>query len=73
LSVLICGPEAKTWTHATIADALTGLARTHGEAAIMLARLYELARYAPLNEPLTTAELAEARRLVCGLAGVAQL
>lgn len=71
LSVLICGPEAKTWTHATIAEALTNLARTHGEAAVMLARLYELARYAPLNEPLTPDELSEARRLVCALAGVA--
>ena len=70
LSVLICGPSAKTWTHNTIAGALADLATTHGEVAVMLARLYELARYAPLNEPLTTAELAEARRLVCGLAGL---
>ena len=73
LSVLICGPEAKTWTHATIAEALTGLARTHGEAAVMLARLYELARYAPMSEPLTPDELSEARRLVCALAGVANV
>ncbi|HEY3787997.1 MAG TPA: DUF4129 domain-containing protein, partial [Urbifossiella sp.] len=70
LSVLICGPRAKTWTHNTIAGALTELAATHGETAIMLARLYELARYAPLDEPLTTAELTEARRLVCTLAGL---
>ena len=53
LSVLICGPSAKTWTHNTIADALAELAATHGETAVMLARLYELARYAPLDEPLT--------------------
>jgi hypothetical protein len=71
LSVMICGPEAKTWTHATIAEVLSGMARTRGEAATMLARLYELARYAPLSEPLTVNELSEARRLVCGLAGVA--
>ena len=70
LSVLICGPTAKTWTHNTIAEALSELAATHGETAVMLARLYELARYAPLNEPLSTAELAEARRLVCSLAGL---
>jgi hypothetical protein len=70
LSVLICGPSAKTWTHNTIADALADLAKTQGETAVMLARLYELARYAPLEEPLTTAELAEARRLVCALAGL---
>ena len=70
LSVLICGPSAKTWTHNTIADALSELATTHGETAVMLARLYELARYAPLDEPLTRDELMEARELVCGLAGV---
>jgi hypothetical protein len=70
LSVLICGPSAKHWTHNTIADALTDLAATHGETAVMLARLYELARYAPLDEPLTTDEVTEARKLVCTLAGV---
>ena len=70
LSVLICGPAAKTWTHHTIAEALADLATTHAEAAMILARLYELARYAPLDEPLTAAEIAEARRLVCRLAGV---
>ncbi len=70
LSVLICGPGAKTWTHTTIADELTALAATHGETALKLARLYELARYAPLDEPLTRAEIIEARRLVCDLAGV---
>lgn len=70
LSVLICGPSAKTWTHNTIAQALADLATTHGETATMLARLYELARYAPLEEPLTAAEVAEARRLVCRLAGL---
>jgi hypothetical protein len=70
LSVLICGPSAKTWTHSTIADALSDLATTHAETAVMLARLYELARYAPLNEPLTRDEVIEARKLVCQLAGV---
>ena len=70
LSVLICGASAKMWTHNTIAPALADLARTHLDTAMMLARLYELARYAPLDEPLTTAEIAEARRLVCRLAGI---
>ena len=70
LSVLICGPGARTWTHSTVADELTALAATHGGAALKLARLYELARYAPLDEPLTRAELIEARRLVCDLAGM---
>ena len=70
VSVLICGPAAKTWTHSTIAEELIALAATHGETAVKLARLYELARYAPLDEPLTRAELLEARRLVCDLAGM---
>jgi hypothetical protein len=70
LSVLICGMVAKNWTHNTIAGALADLATTHGETAVMLARLYELARYAPLDEPLSRDELMEARELVCGLAGV---
>ena len=70
LSVLLCGPAAKTWTHSTIADELSALAATHGDTAVKLARLYELARYAPLDEPLTRAELLEARRLACDLAGV---
>ncbi|MBM3980497.1 MAG: hypothetical protein FJ304_09440 [Planctomycetes bacterium] len=70
LSVLICGPGAKTWTHSTIADELSALVKTHGATAVKLARLYELARYAPLDEPLTRDELLEARRLVCDLAGM---
>lgn len=70
LSVLLCGPSAQTWTHNTIAGALAELALTHGAEAVVLARLYELARYAPADEPLTPAEVAEARRLVCGLAGM---
>jgi len=70
LSVMLCGPRARTWTHNTIAAALVDLAATHGETAVLLARLYELARYAPLDEPLSTAELSEARRIVCALAGL---
>lgn len=70
LSVLICGPSARTWTHTTVADALSELAASQAETAMLLARLYELARYAPIDEPLTQDELAEARHLVCSLAGV---
>jgi hypothetical protein len=70
LSVMLCGPGAKTWTHATIAGELTSLARSEPETALKLARLYELARYAPLDEPLTRTELLEARRLACELAGI---
>ncbi len=70
LSVLICGPAARMWTHSTIAEALTNLAITQGEVAVKLARLYELARYAPLDEPLTRNEVIEARHIVCDLAEV---
>jgi hypothetical protein len=70
LSVLICGPAAKVWTHGTIASALSHLAVSHEETAMKLARLYELARYAPFNEPLSRHEIIEARSLVCDLAGV---
>lgn len=69
LSVLLCGEVAKTWTHTTIAGALSEVALAEPARAMMLARLYELARYTPIEEPLTTAELAEARLLVCRLAG----
>lgn len=70
LSVRSCGAEARTWTHGTIAQALTALAATHGETAVLLARLYELARYAPLDEPLGRDDLAEGRDIICQLAGV---
>ena len=70
LSVLICGPSAKTWTHHTIAAALADIAVSQGETAVLLARLYELAKYTPTDEALTTADLAEARRIVCRLAGL---
>jgi hypothetical protein len=70
LSVLLCGAGAKTWTHSTIADELSRLAESEPDAALKLARLYELARYAPLDEPPTRAELLEARRLACELAGL---
>ncbi len=46
------------------------VAAPNGDVAVKLARLYELARYAPLDEPLSRAEIIEARRLACDLAGV---
>ena len=70
LSVLFCGAAAKMWTHSTIAEALNQLAITHEDVAVKLARLYELARYAPLDESLSRIEVIEARHLVCDLAGV---
>lgn len=69
-SVRLCGPAARNWTHATIAGAWVGRGRVDPATARRLARLYELARYAPVDEPLTPAELAEARVRVGELAGV---
>ncbi|WP_439622807.1 hypothetical protein [Gemmata sp.] len=69
LSVLLCGPAARNWTHGTIAAALADVAARDPRAGTGLARLYELARYAPLDEALTNGELAEARTLACSLAG----
>ena len=70
LSVRLCGPIAKNWTHVTITRALADRSTLTRETAGILARLYELARYTPPDEPLTASELAEARRLTCHLAGV---
>src|SRR5262249_10935361 len=47
LSVLICGPAARMWTHGTIASALADLATTPSEAAVILAPPHEPARYPP--------------------------
>jgi hypothetical protein len=72
LSVLVCGTGAKAWNHVTIAAALGRAVGTAGEAAAEpLARLYAVARYTPADEPLPEAALAEARRHLSCLAGVA--
>jgi hypothetical protein len=75
LSLLILGAPARTWNHIDIAFALGeragGPSAEKRQAADRLASLYEEARYAPEDEPLTAAELAEARRNRCYLAGVA--
>jgi len=70
LSVLVCGGGARTWNHFTIAAALERAA-PHAEAlAEPLARLYEVARYTPANEPLPPGAIVEAREYLCELAGV---
>lgn len=70
ISVLICGDGARVWNHQTIADAFRQ--NVHGAApfADPLARLYALARYSPVNEPIAPADIAEARGYLCRLAEV---
>jgi hypothetical protein len=75
LSLLLLGPAARTWNHRDIATGMgataPGATPEKQAAADRLADLYEAARYAPEREPLTGEALAEARRNLCFLAGVA--
>ena len=70
LSVLICGDSARVWNHLTIADAFRENVPGAAPFANPLARLYALARYAPANEPISAADIAEARGYLCRLAEV---
>jgi hypothetical protein len=74
LALLYFGLDARSWNHREIAAGLAGQADTteaRRHAADELAWLYEQARYAPAGEPFSGAELADARRHLCYLAGVA--
>jgi hypothetical protein len=71
LSLLHFGPVARNWNHRTIAEKLGGTDEERRRAAGDLAQWYELARYAPVEEPLTNEALTAARRDLCFLAGVA--
>ncbi len=70
LSVLICGDGARVWNHMTIADAFRENVPGAAPFADPLARLYALARYSPANEPISPADIAEARGYLCRLAEV---
>jgi hypothetical protein len=70
LSVLECGPQARTWNHVTIADGLRAAVPDSAPYADALARSYEFARYTPESEPITDAFIAEARGHLCRLARV---
>jgi hypothetical protein len=74
LSLLRLGAAARTWNHLDIAAALGAMAAGGSaarRAAARLAALYEEARYAPEEGPLPGPALAEARRDLCFLGGVA--
>jgi hypothetical protein len=75
LALLVLGPAARAYHHLEVAGQLGQQpaldAERRREAADHLARVYEKARYAPVDEPLPDEELASARRELCLLAGVA--
>jgi hypothetical protein len=64
------GEEARTWNHRVIADEFAETRPVYAEPANELAGLYERARYAPLDEDLTTGEFSDARRDLRTIAGV---
>ena len=75
LALRLLGLDARHRHHLDLADRLGGPAELgdpdRRRAAGHLAHLYELARYAPEDEPLPEAEMAAARRDLSFLAGAA--
>jgi hypothetical protein len=75
LALRLLGLDARHRHHLDLADRLGGPAEGgdwgRRRAAGHLAHLYELARYAPADEPLPEAEMAAARRDLSFLAGAA--
>jgi hypothetical protein len=69
LSLLRLGLPARAWNHREIAARLGG-DESQRRAAGLLADLYEQARYAPADEPLSPEALAEFRRDLGFLAGM---
>ena len=69
-SVHLLGPEARHWTHAKIAQALHQKAAWQKEQIEELARLYELARYAPEARKLPPEVWIQGRHILCLWAGV---
>ena len=70
LSVLLVGSPARAFSHEAAAAALRAAVPAAADAAGPLADAYALARYTPADHPLTDADLLDARRLLCRLAGV---
>jgi hypothetical protein len=74
LALLRLGPEAGTHHHRDLADRLAeregGDPARSRQAADLLAWLYEQARYAPADGPLSSEEIVEARHALRFLAGV---
>jgi hypothetical protein len=71
LALLRLGPAARNRNHREIAAGLGGTDQSLRHPAERLAGLYEQARYAPPDEALPDADLADARAALSLLAGVA--
>jgi hypothetical protein len=71
LALLRLGPAARSRNHREIAGGLGADDEARRTAAERLAGLYEQARYAPPDEALPDADLADARAALSLLAGVA--
>jgi hypothetical protein len=70
LSFLQVGPEAQSRNHLDLAVQLGQSDGAHRRSADRLAAVYEQARYAPANEPLSADAVTAARNELCLLAGV---
>jgi len=70
LSLTETAGEARVWNHLTIAAVLREHHPEVDGIAEPLARLYAIARYSPIAEPMSPADISEARHHLCSLAGV---
>jgi hypothetical protein len=72
LAFLLLGRQAEHFNHRAVAEQIGDSAAERQPVADALARLYEHARYAPADEDLSPADLQQARRDLCLLAGAAR-
>ncbi len=68
-SLLRLGRRVRTWNHRKIEHRLVNERSTETGAVRAMAALYEKARYAPADEPLSEEALEAYRRDLCALAG----
>jgi hypothetical protein len=69
LSLALLGRESRTWNHLDVAAKLGGDAIERRQAADTLAGLYEQARYAPADEPLSAEDFTAAQQSLTTLRG----
>lgn len=67
LAVRLLGPAARHWNHCAVAQHLGT------PPALQLAQIYEQARYAPEEEPLTADHLQQAQQCLLSLLGAAHI
>lgn len=75
LALLLFGQPAMHWNHRTIADQVasnpSGRWTPYQDAMANLAQMYEQARYAPADEPISQDDLHRCRQYLTSLAGAA--